>query len=116
MPIVGTVDEERSAQIMEVALKGAQRTGAHALILDITGMRHVDAGVVSALVAVANALRLLGTEPLFTGIRPEVAQTMVELGVDLENMTTLSTLQAGIASALLRSTAPRAARGNRHAR
>lgn len=107
MPIIGTVDAERAAQVMEVALDGAQRTGARVLILDITGMRHVDAGVVSALVSVANALRLLGTKPLFTGIRPEVARTMVELGVDLESMRTLSTLRAGIASALSGSAIPR---------
>ncbi|WP_437799170.1 AAA family ATPase [Sorangium sp. So ce693] len=100
MPIIGTVEAERAAQIMEVALAGAQQTGARALILDITGMRYVDTDVVGALVSVANALRLLGTEPLFTGIRPEVARTMVELGVDLQAMTTLSTLRAGIARAL----------------
>ena len=70
--------------------------------------------VVSALVSVANALRLLGTEPLFTGIRPEVARTMVELGVDLQKMTTLSTLRAGIARVLSgRAEGTRPARGDR---
>jgi predicted ATPase/GAF domain-containing protein/tRNA A-37 threonylcarbamoyl transferase component Bud32 len=107
MPIIGTMDAERAAQVMQVALTEAQRTRARALILDITGMRSVDADVVNALVGVASALRLLGTEPLFTGIRPEVAQTMVELGVDLGQMTTLSTLRAGIARAL---SGPRGAR------
>ncbi|WP_437863086.1 protein kinase domain-containing protein [Sorangium sp. So ce363] len=112
MPIIGTVEAERAAQIMEVALTGAQQTGARALILDITGMRYVDTAVVSALVSVANALRLLGTEPLFTGIRPEVARTMVELGVDLQAMTTLSTLRAGIARALSGSAIPRRGEGS----
>ncbi|WP_437590740.1 protein kinase domain-containing protein [Sorangium sp. So ce1000] len=116
MPIIGTVEAERAAQIMEVALAGAQQTGARALILDITGMRYVDAAVVSALVSVANALRLLGTEPLFTGIRPDVARTMVELGVDLQAMTTLSTLRAGIARALSGSAMPRGGEGRRPAR
>ncbi|WP_437821276.1 protein kinase domain-containing protein [Sorangium sp. So ce1078] len=111
MPIIGTVEAERAAQMMEVALAGAQQTGARALILDITGMRNVDAAVVSSLVSVANALRLLGTEPLFTGIRPGVARTMVELGVDLERMTTLSTLRAGIARALSGAATPRKAAG-----
>ncbi|WP_437740404.1 AAA family ATPase [Sorangium sp. So ce1504] len=116
MPIIGTVEAERAAQIMEVALTGAQQTGARALILDITGVRYVDTNVVAALVSVANALRLLGTEPLFTGIRPEVARTMVELGVDLQAMTTLSTLRAGIARALSGSAIPRRGEGLRPAR
>ncbi|XYH99108.1 protein kinase domain-containing protein [Sorangium sp. So ce1128] len=116
MPIIGTVEAERAAQIMEVALAGAQQTGARALILDITGMRYVDTDVVGALVSVANALRLLGTEPLFTGIRPEVARTMVELGVDLQAMTTLSTLRAGIARALSGSAIPMRGEGLRPAR
>ncbi|XYH93162.1 protein kinase domain-containing protein [Sorangium sp. So ce1128] len=115
MPIIGTVEAERAAQIMEVALAGAQQTGARALILDITGMRYVDTDVVGALVSVANALRLLGTEPLFTGIRPDVARTMVELGVDLQAMTTLSTLRAGIARALSGSAIPRRGEGRRPA-
>ncbi|XXX82700.1 AAA family ATPase [Sorangium sp. So ce134] len=115
MPIIGTVEAERAAQIMEVALAGAQQTGARALILDITGMRYVNADVVGALVSVANALRLLGTEPLFTGIQPEVARTMVELGVDLQAMTTLSTLRAGIARALSGSAIARRGEGRRPA-
>ncbi|AGP33693.1 AAA family ATPase [Sorangium cellulosum] len=116
MPIIGTVEAERAAQIMEVALAGAQQTGARALILDITGMRYVNADVVGALVSVANALRLLGTEPLFTGIRPDVARTMVELGVDLQAMTTLSTLRAGIARALSGSAIQRGREGRWPAR
>ena len=104
MPIIGSVDAERAEQLREVALAGAQQTGARALILDITGMRGVDANAVSALVSVADALRLLGTEPLFTGIRAEVARTMVEIGVDLRKIPTLSTLRMGIARALSRST------------
>jgi GAF domain-containing protein len=100
MPIIGAVDAERAAQVMQVALVEAQRARARVLILDITGMRHVDAAVVSALVGVASALRLLGTESVFTGICPEVARTMAELNVDLGSMRTLSTLQAGIARAL----------------
>jgi len=107
MPIIGSVDAERAAQMQDVALAGAQQAGARALILDITGMRGVDAGAVSALVSVADALRLLGTEPMFTGISAEVARTMVDLGVDLRNIPTLSTLRAGIARALSGSAAPK---------
>lgn len=118
MPIIGVVEAERAAQMMEVALAGAQEARARALILDITGMRHMDTGVVSALVSVANALRLLGTEPLFTGVRAEIARTMVALGVDLQGVTTLSTLRAGIAHALAGPSSPKAgpARGGRSPR
>lgn len=100
MPILGMVDRDRAARIMEVVLQGAQRHAARTLILDITGMRDVDTGVVSALLSVASALRLLGTEPLLTGVQADVARTIVGLGVDLQGLTTLSTLRAGIAYAL----------------
>lgn len=97
MPIIGSVDAERANTIMDAALSGAQRHGARALILDVTGMRHIDTQALSALLLVANALRLLGTRPLLTGVRAEVAQTIIGLGASLEGLETLSTLQAGIA-------------------
>jgi predicted ATPase/GAF domain-containing protein/anti-anti-sigma regulatory factor/tRNA A-37 threonylcarbamoyl transferase component Bud32 len=100
MPIIGAVDRERAAQIMDTALTGAQRTRARVVILDLTGMRSIDTTMVSALLSVATALRLLGTQPLITGIRPDLAQTMTGLGVDLQGLTTLSTLRAGIALVL----------------
>jgi predicted ATPase/anti-anti-sigma regulatory factor len=100
MPIIGTVDAARAAQVMDVALAGAQQAGARVVILDVTGMRNVDASVVEALVGVASALRLLGAEPMITGIRAEVARTMVDLDTGLAGLTTLATLRAGIARAM----------------
>jgi anti-anti-sigma regulatory factor len=73
------------------------------VILDITGMKHVDTQVVGSLMNTAAALRLLGAHAVLTGIRPEVAHTMVELGVDLTGLVTKSTLRSGIAYALERS-------------
>ncbi|UQA57237.1 protein kinase domain-containing protein [Polyangium aurulentum] len=100
MPIIGTVDAERAGQVMETALDGAQRFGARVMILDITGMRHVDTAVVSALLSVTRALELLGTQTILTGVRPSVAQAIVDLDADFTGIATLSTLRAGIARVL----------------
>ncbi len=100
LPIIGTMDADRAAKVMEVALAGAVNHGARALILDISGMHQVDALGVSALVSVANALKLVGTEVIVTGVRSQVARAMVEEGTGLVGLTTLSTLKAGITRAL----------------
>jgi anti-anti-sigma factor len=109
MPLIGTMDAERAAQVLEAALGGAQRHRARVVILDITGMRHVDSSVAGTLMKTAGALRLLGAEAVLTGIRPEVAQAIVGLGIDLAGIVTMGTLQAGIAYAMSRK--PRAKRG-----
>jgi anti-anti-sigma regulatory factor len=100
MPLIGTVDAERASQVLEVALEGAQRHRAKVVILDITGMKHIDIQVVSSLLNTAAALRLLGAQAVLTGTRPEVAQAMVVLGADLSALVTKGTLQSGIAYAL----------------
>ncbi|WP_437595036.1 PAS domain-containing protein [Sorangium sp. So ce1000] len=100
MPLVGTIDSGRAEQIMETLLSGISGQGAHTAILDITGVRAVDTHVADALTRTARAAQLLGTRVVLTGVRPEVAQTLVTLGVDLSGITTLSTLQSGIAHAL----------------
>ncbi|WP_129348567.1 PAS domain-containing protein [Sorangium cellulosum] len=100
MPLVGTIDSARAAQIMETLLSGISSQGAHTAILDITGVRAVDTLVADALTRTARAAQLLGTRVVLTGVRPEVAQTLVVLGVDLSGITTLGTLQSGIAHAL----------------
>jgi rsbT co-antagonist protein RsbR len=77
------------------------------VILDITGVPVVDTHVANGLILAAQAVRLLGARVILTGIRPEVAQTLVGLGVNLNDLITHSTLQSGIAYA----TNGRAARG-----
>jgi predicted ATPase/GAF domain-containing protein/tRNA A-37 threonylcarbamoyl transferase component Bud32 len=106
MPLIGAVDAERAAQVLEVALEGAQRAAARVVILDITGMRQIDSGVAATLVKTATALGLLGTQAVLTGVRPEVAQALVGLGIDLESIVTKGTLQDGIAYALRRTGRP----------
>ncbi|HTN92865.1 MAG TPA: PAS domain-containing protein, partial [Sorangium sp.] len=100
MPLVGTIDSARAELIMETLLAGISSQSAHTAILDITGVRAVDTLVADALTRTARAAQLLGTRVVLTGVRPEVAQTLVTLGVDLSGITTLSTLQSGIAHAL----------------
>ncbi|MDI1442931.1 PAS domain S-box protein [Polyangium sp. 6x1] len=102
LPLVGAIDEERADEIMHALLDGVSRYGAHTAILDVTGVRNMDAHVASALVAAARAAELLGARVVITGIRGEVAQTLVHLGEGLGGLTTRGTLRAGIAWALRR--------------
>lgn len=100
MPLIGTIDAARAAQILDTLLDGVSAQRARVAILDITGVRLVDAQVASALLNAARAVRLLGAHVILTGIRAEVAQALVHIGADLGDLTTRSTLQSGIASAL----------------
>jgi anti-anti-sigma regulatory factor/PAS domain-containing protein len=100
LPLIGSIDTERGQQVLDTVLHGTSERGAKVAIIDITGVRTVDTQAASALTSAAQALRLLGVEPVLTGIRPEVAQTLVGLGVNLLSITTRSTLQSGISYAL----------------
>jgi rsbT co-antagonist protein RsbR len=102
MPIVGDLDSRRAGQILETLLEGVTRSAADTVILDITGVPLVDTGVANALIQAARAVRLLGAEALLVGITPEVAQTVVGLGVDLGALVTRGDLRSGIAYALAR--------------
>jgi anti-anti-sigma regulatory factor len=102
MPLIGTVDSRRAQQVLEILLSGIAENRVEMAILDITGVAVVDTQVADALVRAAQAVRLLGSQIMLTGIRPEVAQILVELGIDLQGIITRSTLQSGIAYALAR--------------
>lgn len=102
LPLIGTMDTARAQQVIETVLDGAQHHRARVVIIDITGMKHVDTNVASMLIRAAAALRLLGTQSVLTGIRAEIAQTLISLGVDLSGVVTRSTLQSGIAFAASR--------------
>jgi GAF domain-containing protein len=99
MPLIGTMDARRAGQVLELALAGATERRARAVILDLTGLRHADAEVAGALLRAASALRLLGTEAILTGMRAEIARTLVDLGADLGQVVIRGTLQSGIAYA-----------------
>lgn len=100
MPLVGLLDSMRAQQVLQMLLTGIARSRAHVAILDITGVSTVDTQVANALLRAAHAVRLLGAQMVLTGIRPEVAQTLIALGADLRGVVTCGTLQAGIAYAM----------------
>jgi anti-anti-sigma regulatory factor/HAMP domain-containing protein len=99
MPLVGTLDTERLSQLQGQALSALARSSARRMILDITGVPMVDTQVAQGLLQVVEAARLLGATVLLVGIRPEVAQTLVGLGVDMSSVSTFMDLQSALASA-----------------
>ena len=102
LPLVGHIDTERARQVMERLLTGIQQHHACIAIVDITGVPLVDTSVANSLLQAAHAAKLLGAEVVLAGIRPEVAQTIVRLGVDLSGIATESNLQSGVEYALRR--------------
>ena len=102
MPLIGMMDSVRAKQVMTSLLDGLATTKGKFAILDITGVPIVDTAVANAILQAAHAARLLGTEVILTGIRPEVAQTLVHIDANLQNITTRGTLQSGIAYATQR--------------
>ncbi|HYF64689.1 MAG TPA: PAS domain S-box protein [Herpetosiphonaceae bacterium] len=100
MPLIGRLDTQRMHQVIETLLKGIALHHAHIAILDITGVPIVDEDVANALLQATRTAQLIGTSVIFTGIRPEVAQAMVALGLDLASINTHSTLEQGIQVAL----------------
>jgi rsbT co-antagonist protein RsbR len=100
MPLIGAIDSRRAQQVIETLLEGITAHGADIAILDITGVTVVDTQVANALLRAAQAVRLLGARVVLTGIRPEIAQTLVGLGADMSEVVTRSTLESGIAYAI----------------
>lgn len=100
MPLIGNIDTARADQLMDVILGTIEREHATVVLIDVTGVPIIDTGVASYLVQMTQAAQLLGARCILVGIRPEVAQTLVQLGVDLSGMHTRVNLQAGMALAL----------------
>ncbi len=103
LPIIGVVDSSRCAEIMERLLFEITEKQAHYVILDITGVEVVDTKTADHFVKMIRAAELLGSSCLLTGIRPAVAQTLVEIGVDLSSITTLRNLEDGLQACLSRT-------------
>ncbi len=99
MPLIGAVDTARAQQILEALLDGVSRHRAKVAIIDITGVKVVDTQVASALIRAAQAAGLLGAQVVLTGISPEIAQTLVQIGVTMQGLVTRATLQEGVAYA-----------------
>lgn len=96
MPLIGAIDSNRVQQILENLLAGVANSHATSIIIDITGVPVVDSQVADSLIRASQAVRLLGAQVMLTGIRPEVAQTLIGLGIDLSSIITLGSLHDGI--------------------
>jgi rsbT co-antagonist protein RsbR len=104
LPLIGTLDPDRVAFVMEALLAGVVQHRARVAILDITGLHTVDTAAAEGLVRAARAIGLLGAEAVLTGVRPTVARTLIELGAELGGLVVLGDLKAGIAHAIARTT------------
>jgi anti-anti-sigma factor len=100
MPLVGRIDNTRAQQVMENLLEGVVQHAAEVVILDITGVPFMDADIADILLRIARAVSLLGARMMLTGIRAEVAQTLVALDLGLNSIETHATLQTGIRQAI----------------
>ncbi|TMW70178.1 RsbT co-antagonist protein RsbRA [Alteribacter natronophilus] len=100
MPLIGTIDTERAKQIMENLLTGVIEHRSQVVLIDITGVPVVDTMVAHHIIQASEAVRLVGAKCILVGIRPEIAQTIVNLGIDLGKFPTKSSLKKGIESAL----------------
>lgn len=96
LPIIGTLDSERTQVVMENLLQEIVNTGSYIAILDISGVPTVDTLVAQHLIKTVNATRLMGAECIISGIKPEIAQTIVHLGINLEGIQTKASLAAAL--------------------
>lgn len=100
MPLIGTIDTERARLIMESLLDGVIKHNAEVVLMDITGIPIVDTMVAHHIIKAAEAVRLIGATCILVGIRPEIAQTIGNLGINLSDFPTKSSLRKGFTEAL----------------
>lgn len=99
LPVVGVVDSVRAQQMMNTMLQKISETSSKVIILDIQGVAAVDTAVANHLIKIAKATKLMGCRCIISGISPAVAQTLVQLGIDLGEITTNSTLEDALSDA-----------------
>jgi rsbT co-antagonist protein RsbR len=100
LPLVGTLDSARTQVVMETLLEAIVETNSKIAIIDITGVPTVDTVVAQHLLKTVTAARLMGAECIISGVRPQIAQTIVHLGINLLDVTTKATLRDALALAL----------------
>jgi rsbT co-antagonist protein RsbR len=103
LPMIGTLDSARTQVVMEALLHKIVETGSQLAIIDITGVPTVDTLVAQHLLKTVTAIRLMGADCIISGVRPQIAQTIVHLGVDLAGVTTKANLADALALALKRT-------------
>src|SRR6187455_2219967 len=99
LPIIGVLDAQRARQLTEQLLRGIRTNRAKVVVVDITGVPTIDETVANHLVQTVDASRLMGASVIITGLSPEIAQTLVTIGVDLSKMNTIGDLQGGLEEA-----------------
>ena len=109
LPIVGTIDTQRAREIAESLLEAIVARSAAYVIIDVTGVAMIDTKTADYLVRMTRSAELLGSHCVITGIGPDVARTLAELGVELGNVRTLRTLREGLKDGLIRLRAERSA-------
>ncbi|NTV63293.1 MAG: STAS domain-containing protein [Oscillochloris sp.] len=102
LPLIGSLDSARAMSVVDSLLHAVQNLRVESVIIDITGVPIVDTQIANVLLQCAQAIKLLGAATVLTGIRPDVAQTMIALGIDLQDIVTRADLMGGIAYALRR--------------
>jgi rsbT co-antagonist protein RsbR len=100
VPMIGTLDSSRTQIVMETLLQRIVDTGSRLAIIDITGVPTVDTLVAQHLLKTVSAIRLMGAECIISGIRPQIAQTIVHLGIDLQGIASKSSLSDALQLAL----------------
>jgi rsbT co-antagonist protein RsbR len=100
VPLIGTLDSQRTQQVMEKLLTAIADSNSPVALIDITGVPTIDTQTARHLVETVTAVRLLGAEVLLTGVRPAIAQTLVHLGIELSGVITRSSLASGLKQAL----------------
>ena len=100
VPMIGTLDSNRTQLVMEALLQRIVETGSQLAIIDITGVPTVDTLVAQHLLKTVSAIRLMGADCIISGIRPQIAQTIVHLGIDLQGIATKSSLADALSLAL----------------
>ena len=103
LPLIGTLDSARTQVVMESLLRKIVETNSQVAIIDITGVPTVDTLVAQHLIKTVTAARLMGADCIISGIRPQIAQTIVHLGVNLSDVTTKSSMADAFVIALQRS-------------
>ena len=103
LPLIGTLDSSRTSVVMESLLSAIVKTGSEIAIIDITGVPTVDTLVAQHLLKTVAAARLMGADCIISGIRAQIAQTMVHLGIDLTTVTTKATMAEALKLALTRT-------------
>jgi rsbT co-antagonist protein RsbR len=103
LPMIGTLDSARTQVVMESLLHRIVETGSETAIIDITGVPTVDTLTAQHLMRTVTAIRMMGADCIISGIRPQIAQTIVHLGIDLQGVTTKATLADALAVGLKRA-------------